>query len=256
MVSRKPIVAIALVSVLLLGAVGPVAAHSWQTTVTQGPMELGVSSSPETPVAGMQAEFSARIADENPEGDEDRLDWGGVTNRTVEVHIRGPDGYHDHVTAEIPEDDAHFHWTYMFPTEGNYSIAVVTEIEGQEYAFQFQRNVALLPAKATGEEMEHLSEDVHAVNENVESVGEDVEATNEKVESLQTQVDDLESQVESLQTQIEDVESSSHNDEVENQESNSHEEENAAAALGPGFGVTAAFMAVAAIVAFVAGRRY
>lgn len=46
MVSRKPIVALALIGVLLLAAVGPAAAHGWQTTVERGPVELGVSSSP------------------------------------------------------------------------------------------------------------------------------------------------------------------------------------------------------------------
>ncbi|MDG5777167.1 hypothetical protein VB773_12350 [Haloarculaceae archaeon H-GB2-1] len=183
----------------------------------------------------MQTEFSARIADENPEGDEDRLDWGGVTNRTVEVHIRGPDGYHDHIKTEIPEDEAHLHWTYMFPTDGNYSIAVVTEIEGQEYAFQFQRNVTLLPAKATGEEMEHMSEEMHGVSE-------DVSETNEKVGSLQTQVDELSSQVNSLQQQLEEQEESTHEQESTNNQL-------------PGMGIGAALAAVTGAAAFVAGRR-
>jgi hypothetical protein len=228
MVSRKPIVAVALVSMLLIGAVGPVAAHSWQTTVTQGEMELGVSSSPETPVAGMQTDFSARIADESPEGDENRTDFGSVTNRAVEVHIRGPDGYHDHVATEIPEDEAHFAWTYMFPTEGNYTMAVVTEIEGQEYAFEFQREVTLLPAEATGEEMEHMSEEMHGVSE-------DVGETNEKVDSLQTQVEEL-------QTQLEE------------QNESDHEEESANNQI-PGMGIGAALSAAVGAVAFVAGRR-
>lgn len=232
MAHSKTLAALAIVGILLVGVVGPAAAHGWQTTVTQGPMELGVSSSPETPVAGMETEFAARIADDDPAGDEDRLDWGGVTNKEVEIHVRGPDEYHDHVTVEIPEDDAHFHWTYVFPTEGTYSIAVVTELEGEEYAFQFQKNVTLLPAEATGEEMEHLSEDVHAVNENVEE-------TNEKVDSLQTQVDELESQLDTLQSQLEAQQSN-------NQDST---------AQAPGFTVTAALMALAALVAFAVGRR-
>lgn len=205
-------------------------------------MELGVSSSPETPVAGMQTEFSARIKDANPEGDEDRLDWGGVTNRTVEVHIRGPDGYHDHVETEIPENEAHLHWTYMFPTDGNYSIAVVTEIEGQEYAFQFQRNVTLLPAKATGEEMEHMSEEVHGVSEDVSATNEEVKHVHEKVDSLQTQVEELNGQVDSLQQQLEEQNGSTHEQESTNNQL-------------PGMGIGAALAAVTGAVAFVAGRR-
>jgi outer membrane murein-binding lipoprotein Lpp len=239
MVSKKPLVALALASILLLGVAGPVVAHGWQTTVTQGPMELGVSSSPETPVAGMQTEFSARIADEKPGGDADRLDWGGVTNRTVEIHIRGPDGYHDHLTTEIPEDEAHFHWTYMFPTEGTYNIAVVTQIEGQEYAFQFQKNVTLLPAKATGEEMEHLSEEVHTVNENVNAANEEVKHVHEKVDALQTQVEELGGQVDSLQQQVEQEQS-----------------DGTTNAQLPMMGISVALAAVAGVGAFVVGRRF
>lgn len=232
MVSKRSTVALALVAVLLVGAVAPVAAHSWQTTVKQGPMELGVSSSPESPVAGMQTEFSARIADEEPAGDDDRLDWGGVTNRTVEVHIRGPDGYHDHVKAEIPEDEAHFHWTYMFPKAGNYTMTAVTEIEGQKYAFEFQRTVTLLPAKATGEKMAHLSEEVHSVNKNVDSANEEIKHVHEKVDSLQKQVDSLQQQIENANSQ--------------EQVSNSGL---------PGMGISAAIVAVIGAAAFVAGRR-
>lgn len=236
MSNHKTLAAIAVVGILLVGAVGPAAAHDWQITVKQGPMELGAGSSPETPVAGMATEFSARIADDDIEGDTDRLSWGGVTNASVEVHINGPDGIHDHVKTHIPEDDAHFHFTYVFPTDGTYSITVVTELEGQEYAFQFQKNVTLLPAAAQGEEMEHLSEDVHAVNENVES-------TNEKVDSLQNQVDELQSQVEALQSQI------------EAQSANQEEQTESAQAELPGFTITTALMALAAIVAFAVGRR-
>ncbi|WP_416840050.1 hypothetical protein [Haloferax sp. DFSO52] len=229
--SKRQLLSVMLIGMLLLGGVGSVSAHSWQTTVTQGPMELGVSSSPEEPVAGMQAEFSARIKDANPEGDADRLDWGGVTNRTAEVHIRGPDGYHDHVKVEIPEDEAHLHWTYMFPEAGNYSIAVVTEIEGQEYAFQFQRNVTLLPAKATGEEIEHMSEEVHSVEKNVKQ-------TNDKVDKLQSQVKQLNTQVDELQNQIE-----------------AQNEAEASNAQLPGMGVVTALLAFVGVGAFVIGRR-
>lgn len=231
MVSRKSIVAIGLVGVLLLAAVGPASAHGWQTTVKQGPMELGVSSTPESPVAGMQTEFSARIADSDPAGDENRLDWGGVTNKSAEVHIKGPNEFHDHVKVQIPEDDAHFHWTYLFPEEGTYTITVVTELEGEEYAFQFQRNVSLIPTEAKGEHMEHLSEEVHGVNKNVDSV-------NENVDSLETQVDDLQTQVDDLQTQLDE----------------SQEQEASNSGL-PGTGISAAIVAVTGGLAFVAGRR-
>jgi len=64
-----------------------------------------------------------------------------VTNQTVEIHIRGPNEFHDHVKAQFPEDDAHFHWTYMFPDEGTYTMAVVTELEAEEtfeYTFEVE----------------------------------------------------------------------------------------------------------------------
>lgn len=203
MARQKALLAVMLAGLLVIGGIGQVSAHSWQTQVTQGEMELGISSSPETPVAGMQTEFSARIKDAQFEGDANRTDWGGVTNNEVEVHIRGPDGYHDHVKTEIPEDGAHFHFTYMFPTNGNYSISVVTSMEGQEYAFEFQKQVMLLPAKATGEEIHHMSEEVHSVqkdvktvNDNVEQLDKDVQDTNKKVKQLQTQVETLQTELE------------------------------------------------------------
>lgn len=183
--SHKGTLAVLIVAGLVLsGGAGTVAAHDWQTTVTQGPMELGIASTPEDPKAGMQTEFSARIADSEYEGDANRTSWGGVTNAAVEVHIRGPDGYHDHVTTHIPEDEAHFHFAYVFPEAGNYSIAVVTQLEGEEYAFEFQKQVTLLPAKAEGENVEQIAEDVDSVNQNVEDL-------NQKVDSLESQVERL-----------------------------------------------------------------
>lgn len=225
------LVVLALVAVLLVGAAGPAAAHGWQTTVTQGPMELGISSSPETPVAGMETEFAGRIADSDvAEAEANRLDWGGVVDVEVEIHIRGPDGYHDHVTATVPEDDAHFQFTYVFPEGGTYSIAVVTALEGEEYAFEFTKNVTLLPARATGVEMEHLSEDVHAVGEDVETVKGDVSA-------LKTQVADLQAQLDRMEQAQMDA------------------EESADVAQAPGFGATAAIAALVAVLAFAVGRR-
>lgn len=193
---------------VLLGGVGTVAAHDWQTTVTQGPMELGISSTPEAPKAGMQTEFSARIVDSEYESDANRTSWGGVVNTAVEVHIRGPDGYHDHVQTHVPEDGAHFHFAYVFPEAGNYSIAIVTQLEGQEYAFQFQKQVTLLPTRSGGEELEHLSTDVHAVNESVDRVESDVQTTNQNVEDLNKDVEELNQKVDSLESQIERLQTS------------------------------------------------
>ena len=120
-------------AMLLTGLAGTATAHSWQTEVAVGQMELGVSSSPETPVAGMTTEFSARISDsEAVEGQANRTSYGSVTNKEVEVHIRGPNDYHDHLSTEIPEDDSHFGFSYLFPTGGEYSLAVVTTIGGEE----------------------------------------------------------------------------------------------------------------------------
>lgn len=189
------------VGLVLVGGVGTATAHEWQTTVTQGPMELGISATPETPKAGMTTEFAGRIADSDYEGDANRTSWGGVVNAAVEVHIRGPDGYHDHVRTAIPEDGAHFHFSYVFPEPGNYSVAVVTQLEGQEYAFQFDVQVTLLPARADGERMDHLSEEVHAVNEKVDAI-----------EDLEAKVDTLQSQVETLQATVEEQEGTQAND--------------------------------------------
>lgn len=239
--ARNSIVVL-VVAVLVASMVAPVAAHGWQTEVKQGDFELGVSSTPEEPVAGMNTEFAARIADDTPADSENRLDWGGVTNTTVEVHINGPGDIHDHVKAEIPEDDAHFHFNYIFPEGGTYTITVVAELEGEEYAFEFQRDVMLLPAKATGEEMEQLSSDVETVNQNVESTNQNVQELQEEVETLQDQVDTLQGQIDTLQQQLE-----SDGEAAEQQDS---EPINA-----PGFGVIAALIAALGAAFLVGNRR-
>jgi hypothetical protein len=239
MASRKPILAIAAVGIMLLSVVGPAAAHGWQTNVQTGEMELGVSSTPEEPIAGFEAEFAARTMDNGSiEGEDNRLSWGGVTNKTVEVHIRGPDDYHDHVTAEIPEDDAHFHFKYRFPTEGMYSIAIVTQLEGQEHSFEFQRNVTLLPAEATGEEMDHMSEEVHHISEDTTNTNDQVADVHDKVDSLQTQVDDLNSQVDSMESKLDEQDSTQSSNQL------------------PGMGIGAALAGLVGAVAFIAGRRF
>lgn len=230
---------------VLVGAVAPVAAHEWQTTVTQGPMELGISSSPETPVAGMVTEYSARIQDgEVEEGDPDRLSWGGVTNKTVEVHVNGPGGIHDHVTAEVPADDAHFHFTYLFPTDGSYSLSVVVELEGEEYAFQFQEDVMLLPASASGPEMANLSSSVESVRSDVDSVQGDVEA-------VESQVSDLQAQVDQLQQELGD-----HDSALDEHSTGSQTTGDLSQAQGPGFGFTTVLVGVVAVVGFAVGRRF
>lgn len=239
--ARKTL-AVLLVTVLIASMVAPVAAHSWQTEVEQGDFELGISSTPEEPVAGMNTEFSARIADATPEGIENRTDYGSVTNAEVSVHINGPGDVHDHVSVQIPEDDSHFGFDYIFPQEGTYTITVVTELEGEEYAFEFQRNVILLPAKATGEEMEHLSEDVHAVGESVDETNANVQKTNKNVEDLEKQVSSLQDQVDTLQGQLETL-----NSQLEKQE-------NTEPAQAPGFGVIAALLAAVGA-AFIIGKR-
>lgn len=228
MSSRHALGALVVTAMLLAGVAGTSTAHSWQTEVAVGDMELGVSSSPETPVAGLVTEFDARIKDTAAtEGEANRTSSGSVLNKHVEVHVRGPDGYHDHTTASIPEDDAHFHFSYLFPTGGTYSIAVVTEIEGEEYAFEFARDVMLLPADAQGEDIDALSSDVSHVHEEVES-------TNERLDGIESRLTDLESQL--------DRHDASSGGEV-------------ATAQAPGFTVTIALAALVAIVAFAVGRR-
>jgi len=212
---RKPMLAVALAAALLVSSVAPAAAHSWQTEVEQGDMKLGVSSTPEKPIAGMETEFSGAIS--NTAAEE------GVTGVEAEVHINGPGDVHDHVTVQIAEDDPHFHFAYTFPEAGNYTMTVVTEINGQEYAFEFQRDVGLIPAEATGEEINQI---------------------NENVSELQQSVDDLQEQNDELESQLAD------HDEAD-QESDQEE----TSASMPGFGIAAGFASIAGIVAFVVGKR-
>lgn len=239
MTRRIQLLAIALTGLLLVGAAGPALAHGWQTTVEQGDMELGVSSTPEEPIAGFETEFAARISDETPEDSEDRLDWGGVTNRTVEVHINGPGHVHDHVEATIPEDDAHFHWDYRYPAEGEYTMTVVSEIEGEEYAFEFTRNVSLLPSEPSGQVTDDISRDVSSINESVDHLSEELHEANEKIDSLESKIDSLESTVDSLSS-----------------ESNGDETQNAGLAGSSSAAAVVGILALAVLAGVVAWRRY
>lgn len=232
--ARKSL-AVLLVTVLIASMVAPVAAHSWQTEVEQGDFALGISSTPEQPVAGMTTEFSARIADSTPDGVDNRTDYGAVTNTEVEVHIKGPNHYHDHVKVGIPKDDAHFSFDYLFPTDGKYRITVVAQLEGQEYAFAFTRDVMLLPAEASGPEMQNLSKNVSHLSEELHSVDKNVDQTNKNVKELSSQVDSLQRQVESLKTQLQ-------------------EQQNSEPVQAPGFGVIAMLLAAVGA-AFVVGKR-
>lgn len=212
---------------LLLTAVAPLAsAHDWQTTTSDGPFELGVSTSPETPVAGMETSFSARVADANHTGDENRTSWGGVTNKSVTVHIRGPDGYHDHLTTDIPEDGAHFHWSYVFPTNGTYEIGPEMTLEGEDHRLNFNRTVVLLPTEARGDQVQEVGQDV---------------------DELREDVDDLQAAVDQLQDQLAD-----HGDASGDHRSNAETpQENSI----PGLGVQAALGALVAAGAYALGKR-
>jgi hypothetical protein len=236
--------AIALTAILLVGVAGPALAHGWQTTVVQGDMELGVSSTPAEPIAGFETEFAARISDETPNDSEDRLDWGGVTNNTVEVHINGPGHVHDHVTAEIPEDDAHFHWSYRYPTEGEYTMTVVSELEGEEYAFEFTRNVSLLPSEPSGAVTENISRDVSSINETVTHQSEELHEANEKIGTLESKIDSLDSKVDSLQSTVDSL------------ESGAEEETQNAGLAGSSSAVVVGLVALAALIGVVAWTRY
>lgn len=183
------LIVIAVVTMLILGGTGVATAHSWQTEVEQGDVVLGVNTAPEDPIAGMETEFSASITDNSAdEGQENRTDWGGVTNKEVEVHINGPT-VHDHVTTHIPEDDSHFHFAYVFPEAGTYTITVVTTIDGDEYALEFEREVGMLPARAEGETVDNIDGNVAELQQQVDDLG-------EQVETLQQQNDDLKMQLE------------------------------------------------------------
>lgn len=239
--ARNSIVVL-VVAVLVASMVAPVAAHSYQTEVEQGDFTLGVSSTPEKPVAGMTTEFVGSISDATPEGVDNRTSYGGVTNAEMEVHINGPGDVHDHVAVHISEDDAHWQFEYIFPEAGTYTMTAVVELEGEEYAFEFTRDVVYLPAKATGEEMEQLSSDVEAVNQNVESTNQNVQELQEEVETLQDQVDTLQGQIDTLQQQLE-----SDGEAAEQQDS---EPINA-----PGFGVIAALIAALGAAFLVGNRR-
>lgn len=162
--------------VVLVGTAGIVAGHSWQTTVSQGDLELGVNTNPATPVAGLETEVSASLTDTASDGSApDRTDWGGVTNKTVEVHINGPNDLHDHVETSIPEDDSHFHFSYQFPEAGQYTLTFETTVDGEDYAFQIQRNVTLMPSEATGEEMAALQDDVDELQSDIDELSNQVD---------------------------------------------------------------------------------
>lgn len=240
MTHRKPLIAIGLAAVLLVAAVGPAAAHSWQTEVTTGDMDLGVSSTPETPIAGMETKFAGSITDNGTfEGEANRTDYGGVTNKDAEVHIKGPGHIHDHVGMEIPENDSHFHFDYIFPEPGTYTITVVTTIEGQEHAFEFEREVKAIPADARGETVDNIEENVSHMHE--------------AVEDLQSQVESLEQQNQQLESQLGDhAEQSGASVEDQHDDEN---QESASKAAGPGFGIAVGLAAVTALVAFVVGKR-
>lgn len=173
--SRKStILMIGLTIMVLAGTAGLVAGHSWQTSVSQGDMELGVNTNPAEPVAGLETEVSATITDTQSDGTApDRTEYGGVTDKVVEVHINGPDGLHDHTEVEIPEDDSHFGFAYQFPKEGLYTLTFQTTIDGEEYAFEVEREVTLMPSDASGEEIASLQEDIDALQASIEDLAED-----------------------------------------------------------------------------------
>ena len=230
---RNPLIVIAVVAMLVIGGTGVATAHDWQTEVEQGDMVIGVNTAPEEPIAGMETEFSASITDNAAEeGQANRTDWGGVTNNEVEVHINGPDGIHEHVTTHIPEDDSHFHFAYVFPEPGEYTITVVTTIDGDEYAFEFQRTVNMLPARAEGETVDNINESVTDLQQ--------------QVDGLNDQVNELQEQNEQLQTQLEE------SNQEATAESGSNDDSDTSLA---GFGLTASVGIVAIAGGFLAGRR-
>lgn len=195
MLHRKTLLVIGVVTMLVIGGSGLAAAHDWQTEVEQGDKVLGVNSAPEDPIAGMETEFSGSITDNAAaEGQDNRTSWGGVTNKELEVHINGPGEIHDHVTTHVPEDDSHFHFGYVFPEPGEYSITIVTTIDGEEYAFEFQRTVSLLPARAEGEMVENIGANVTALQEQVDELNGQVDELNGQIDELNGQVDELNAQ--------------------------------------------------------------
>ena len=221
---RNLLVVIAVAAMLIIAGTGIASAHSWQTEVEQGDMTLGVSTTPEEPVAGMQTDFSASITDAAAEeGQANRTSYGGVTNKEVAVHVNGPDDIHDHFTAEIPEDDSHISATYMFPEAGQYTLTMVVPIDGEEYAFEFQRNVTMIPSRAEGEKVESITESVNELQQ--------------QNEELSSQVDELHEQNDQLQTQLEE----------------SNQDDSDESPIGAGLTVGIGLVAIAG--GFVVGRR-
>lgn len=165
---------ITLAIVVLVGTAGLVAGHSWQTTVTQGDMELGVNTNPVSPVAGLETEVSGSITDTDSDGEApNRTEWGGVVDKEIEVHINGPNDIHDHTEVEIPEDDSHFHFAYQFPDEGLYTLTFETTIDGEEYAFEVEREVTLMPSEASGDEIASLQDDIDELQDSIEELPKD-----------------------------------------------------------------------------------
>jgi PGF-CTERM protein len=225
---RSKLLVIGLMAVLVVGGTGLAAAHSWQTEVEQDDKVLGINSAPEDPVAGMETEFSGSITDNAAEeGQESRTDYGGVTNKSLEVHINGPGHVHDHVTAEVPEDDSHFGFSYVFPEPGNYTMTVVAMIDGEEYAFEFTREVGMIPTRAEGEVVENITQNTESIDQ--------------QVQDLHTEIDDLNDKIDEIKNQNQQL--SSQHDEA-GDASSDDEEEQTSSGLGAGFGVAVAVAAL------------
>lgn len=160
-----------LLFVCVLGLVAvPVAAHNWQTTVTNGEYELGLNSNPRHPVAGIQTDFVARITDTNVEqGDDHRLN-GGVVNKTVTVMFTAPDGTMVHEEVHISADNPHFHFSHVFLQSGVYDITISVPIDGETVTFEVHREVSLLPTNPAGGQLAELNQHVADLQQRVRTV--------------------------------------------------------------------------------------
>lgn len=145
---------------------------------------------PHDPYVGVETEFVAVVSDTN----------GGITNESVEIRITGPDGVDETLTAEIPADDPHFHWTYRFPKAGEYEITVSGKSDGQEYDIQFTPTAELLPAKATGNQMQNVTTNLAEMNATLANTSDRIDTLESTVQAQAEQINSLESQLSNQST--------------------------------------------------------
>lgn len=169
-IGAKAIAAGAAVVIVLMVVIVPATAHSWSETVQDGDYELGINSNPAKPVDGVPTKFTGYITNTSLT-EKSGSHRGGIVNETVAVAITGPDGHHHQFEIMIPEDDPYFEFSYVFPTDGQYEIKVLTTIDGKEVKFQFTRGVSPQSAETEAEPSNATNSERNGIDNNVIVLG-------------------------------------------------------------------------------------